>query len=301
MCTPSNGPSDAAPRHANLTSPREVRSVLAAHGLAPRRKLGQNYLVDRNILHAILDAAELRPDDHVLEVGPGLGALTEGLLERAGRVTAVELDEGLHGLLARRFADEPRLRLLCGDALDLDYGSLFASGVSKLVSNLPYCVGTRVVVEAALAAHPAPMMVVLVQREVARRFAAAEGSAERGALSVWLQQRYRVELLRAVRPGCFWPKPDVTSAVVRLLREEPFALDADEHRRLIDLTRRAFGQRRKQLAPLLSRGLAPEQGGLESVLSLFERCGVQPAARAGDLSLAQWCDLARGWPGKRND
>ncbi len=296
MCEPSNCPSEAGAPRVNLSSPRDVRALLEAHGLAPRKRLGQNFLIDRNILRAILEAAALRPDEHVLEVGPGVGVLTEGLLEGGARVTAVELDAGLHALLTQRFAAEPALRLLHGDALELDYAALFAGGISKLVSNLPYGVGTRVVIEAALATPAPERMVVLVQREVAQRFAAAEGSADRGALSIWLQQRYRIELLRAVKPTCFWPKPEVTSAVVRLLRHERHPLQPVEHQRLVALTRHAFGQRRKQLAPLLAQAMLPEQGGAAAVLPLLDACGVKPSARAGELSLTQWCRLAQAWP-----
>jgi len=284
----------------NLTSPREIRELLDRHGLRPNRALGQNFLVDRNILNAIADAAEISPLDQVLEVGPGLGALTEVLLERAKRVVAVELDAGLHRILQARWGKHPNLCLLHGDALDLDHAALSAQGITCLVSNLPYSVGTRVIVDAATQAEPVGRMVVLVQREVAERFCAQPGTPEIGAISVWLQQAYCVEVLRLVKPTCFLPKPDVMSAVVRMRRQEKHPLDAAERETLRELTRLGFQQRRKQLATVLrSAGVgkpscaAAKTAGPRAIAAVLEECGIAGAARPEELAVEQWCALAR--------
>lgn len=280
----------------NLASPREIRLLLEERGLQPSRTLGQNFLIDRNILDAIVAAAEVGPADHVLEVGPGLGVLTEALLARAARVTAVEKDAGLHAVLAERWGAEPRLTLIHGDALDLDHPALRRAGVTCLVSNLPYSVGTRVVVDAAVQPDPPDRMVVLVQREVAERFAALPGTPDMGTVSVWLQQAYAVDVVRLVKPTCFWPKPDVVSAVVRLRRHAAHPLDEGQRTTLRELSRIAFQHRRKQMASLFRDAPAPYRAAPEAARALLERCGADPAARAEALSVAQWCDLARLWP-----
>jgi len=279
----------------NLASPREIRELLAVHGLRPSRTLGQNFLIDRNILDAIVAAAEISAGDHVLEVGPGLGVLTEELLSRARHVTAVEMDSGLHAILAERWGEDPRLTLIHGDALELDYPALSGRGVTCLVSNLPYSVGTRVVVDAAIQPEPPDRMVVLVQREVAERFVAAPATADMGTVTVWLQQRYDVEIVRKVKPTCFWPKPEVVSAVVRMRRHERFPLSEPQRTLLRDLTRIAYQHRRKQMASLFRE--APESctADPETVKQRLRDCGAEPTARAEELSVPQWCSLAQRW------
>lgn len=279
----------------NLASPRDIRELLEARGLRPSRALGQNFLIDRNILDAIVEAAEVGSADHVLEVGPGLGVLTEALLARARHVTAVEKDAGLHAILAERWGAEPRLTLIHGDALDLDHAALLASGVTCMVSNLPYSVGTRVIVDAATQADPPDRMVVLVQREVAERFVAGPSTSDMGTVSVWLQQAYTAELVRLVKPTCFWPKPDVVSAVVRLRRHAAYPMTEPRRHLLRELTRIAFQHRRKQMATLFRDSPAPFGAAPDVVRARLVGCGVPATARAEELTVAQWCVLAREW------
>ena len=280
----------------NLTSPKELQSILAAHGIQPSRRLGQNFLIDRHVLEFIVEAARLQPGDRVLEVGPGAGVLTQELLARGCRVMAVEKDDGLHALLAERWAGEPLLDLHLGDALDLDYAAVFAPDVARLlVSNLPYSVGTRVVVEAAIQETPPDRIVVLVQKEVAERFVAKPGTADMGTAGVWLQQIYDVEIVRLVKPSCFWPAPDVTSAIVRMERHERLPLDAAERERLRALTRIAFQHRRKQMAPLYRGAPAGLAATPDEVRARLCALGLSEDARAEVLSVEQWCTLARSW------
>ncbi len=279
----------------NLCSPREIRILLESRG--PCRGLGQNFLADRNILAAILEAAQVTSRDHVLEVGPGLGVLTEGLLQQAGRVTAVEKDVGLHAFLAERWAAEPRLTLLRADVLDLDLAELFRNGVTCLVSNLPYAVGTRVVVDAALLDPPPERMTLLVQLEVAERFAAVPRTPARSALSVWLQQVYDVAVLRRIKPACFWPQPEVVSALVGLRRHARHPLAPLARRRLVAITRLAFQQRRKQMAALFRNAAGDCAADVEALRGALVSCGASPQARAEELGLSQWCALVRNWPG----
>lgn len=281
----------------NLTSPRDVRALLDAAGIRPSRRLGQNFLIDRNALEAIVEAAAPEPGERILEVGPGLGVLTEALLERGCRVLAVEKDPALHALLMERWRDEPRLELRLGDALELDYAALFApeGGIRRLISNLPYSVGTRIVVEAAIQAVPPERMVVLVQKEVADRFAARPGTADMGTAGLWLQQAYDVEIVRAVKPSCFLPAPDVTSSIVRMTRHRRFPLSEPVRARLRALSRIAFQHRRKQMATLYRSAPDALAADPEQVRARLAARGLPPGARAEELSVADWCALAEAW------
>ena len=276
----------------NLTSPKVIQDLLARAGLSPRHALGQNFLIDRNILDIIVNAAELTREDHVLEVGPGLGTLTQELLANAGKVTAVEMDSGLCDILRERWGDEPRFTLRHGDALDIDHAAMTSEGVTCLVSNLPYAVGTRVVVDAALQPNPPSRIVVLLQKEVAERFAAQPRTPAISPLSITLQQLYTVTLVKLVKPSCFWPPPEVTSAIVRLERHNHFPLTPPERQRLHDITRLAFSQRRKQMATLFRHAPAPYTATPERLRALLADCGASPTARAEELSLPQWLSLA---------
>ena len=187
----------------NLHSPREITAFLNANGIHPSKALGQNFLIDRNMLDCIIAAADILPGRKVLEIGTGLGVLTEALLAAGAEATTVEKDVRLHAYLRERFEGRPRCNLVFGDALALDYAALFAEGShTHLISNLPYSVGTRVVVEASAAPHPPQHMTLLLQKEVCERFCAKENSPDRGALSVWLQQRYDAAFLFLAASGC---------------------------------------------------------------------------------------------------
>ena len=277
----------------NLTAPSEIQAILAARGLRPNHAFGQNFLIDRHVLDFIVEAAALSPGDRVLEVGPGLGALTQELMERGARVLAVEKDEGLHAILADRWGADPRLELRLGDAMELDYSAVFAPDACRyLVSNLPYSVGTRIVVEAAIQPAPPERIVVLVQKEVAERFIARPRTADMGTVSVWLQQVYDVEIVRLVKPTCFWPPPEVTSAIVRMRRHHRLPLGEEERARLRALTRIAFQHRRKQMASLFRTAPDGLVATPETMRARLTALGLPPTARAEELSVEQWCRLA---------
>ena len=270
----------------NLTSPSQVKAWCIDHGFHPNKVLGQNFLVDRNALEAIVDAAALPPGARVLEIGPGLGVLTEEMLRRGFTVTAVEKDPVLAERLAEALGNPPGLSVRAGDALDLiKDGS--CDGFPALVSNLPYQAGTRILLElvqrigvdrtggaALVAAQDAPeTIVVLVQTEVAERLAAGPGSKTRGLAGVWVQLDYDVQLVRAVKASCFWPRPEIGSTVVRLTRHHRNdARTPDWRARFRSITKQAFEHRRKQLGAIF-KGM------------------VQSTARAEQLSNADWLAL----------
>ena len=270
----------------NLTSPSQVKAWCIANGFHPNKVLGQNFLVDRNALEAIVDAATLPAGTRVLEIGPGLGVLTEEMLRRGLLVTAVEKDLVLAERLAEALGNPPGLDVRAGDALDLiKDGS--CDGFPALVSNLPYQAGTRILLElvqrigvsrtggaALVAAQDAPeTIVVLVQTEVAERLAAGPGSKTRGLAGVWVQLDYDVQLVRAVKASCFWPRPEIGSTVVRLTRHHHNdARTPDWRARFRQITKQAFEHRRKQLGAIF-KGM------------------VQSTARAEQLSNADWLSL----------
>lgn len=277
-----------------LTSPTQVKNWCIENGFHPNKTLGQNFLVDLNILNIIVDAAGLGAGQRVLEIGPGLGVLTEALLNRGAVVTAVEKDRRLASRLQAALGDPAALRVLEADALELDLDDFLAAGFDSCVSNLPYSVGTRILLE--LAMHPAAprRFVVLVQSEVADRFRAGPGAAARGQSGVWLQLDYDVTLIREVKAACFWPRPEVGSAIIRLDRHA-CDLSKAERQWFIDLTRHAFMHRRKQLGAVLRS--APEQlrssdETLERVLGAAE---IDPHERPERLTNQQWQGLARAF------
>ena len=262
----------------NLTSPSQVKSWCIENGFHPNKVLGQNFLVDRNALDAIVDAGlEGVGGDQpsVLEIGPGLGVLTEELLRRGCRVTAIEKDPVLAGRLADALGRPAGLSVVEGDALVvIERGGVDLGGFDAMVSNLPYQAGTRILLDLVERRAPAAMT-ALVQSEVAERLAAAEGSKTRGLAGVLAQLDYDVRIVRRVPATCFWPRPQVGSSVVRLDRHERnAALTVDERRMLRSLAKRAFSQRRKQLGRVF-------------------KYMVQSTARAEELSNEDWVALAK--------
>ena len=266
----------------NLTSPSQVREWCLANCFRPNRTMGQNFLVDLNVLKAIVDAG-LAPcagkeSPAVLEIGPGLGVMTEELLARGCRVTAVEKDPALAARLAAALGNPSGLSVVEGDALDVIAGrGAFAAfdpaAFDCMVSNLPYQAGTRILLELVERRAPAAMT-ALMQTEVADRLAAKEGSRARGLAGVLAQLDYDVEVVRKVSASCFWPRPEVGSAVVRLVRHDRAAAMSPEERRMFRrIVKRGFEHRRKQLGGVF-RGL------LEST------------ARAEELSVEDWKGLA---------
>lgn len=262
--------------------PSEVRAWCEANGFHPNKTLGQNFLIDGNVSSAIAADASLGPSDSVLEIGPGLGALTDAILATGAKVTAVEKDEVLFKLLSSTRTSDPGLTLMCGDALEIvNDDFLAANGFTALVSNLPYSVGTRILLDVCRSRFAPASCTVMVQKEVADRFAAAPGSPARGQAGVWVQRRYDVKVTRIVPPTCFWPRPEVSSAVVRLTAHGRLALADGEARTFERITKLAFSHRRKQMASIFK---APEW---------IEGVGLDPRVRPEEITNEQWCELAR--------
>jgi 16S rRNA (adenine1518-N6/adenine1519-N6)-dimethyltransferase len=267
--------------HTMTTS--EVRAAADRLGLRPSKALGQNFLVDGNILRLILNEADVREDETVLEIGPGLGALTRLLTAHARRVIAIEKDARLAAYLREEL---PTLELIEADAVDWLRDPPLLAGLAdgfKVVSNLPYSVASPVI-EALVEGSSKPRkMVLTVQREVAERLAATPRHKDYGAMTLFTQVRYHVTVAHVISPRCFWPSPNVESAVVALDRRDPrVALKPDAPFR--DLVRSGFAHRRKMLRKLLT--------AFDGVESAFDSLDISTNARAEELSLDQWIRLA---------
>lgn len=278
----------------NLTSPSQVKSWCIENGFHPNKTLGQNFLVDRNTLEEIVDAAEIQSGDRVLEIGPGLGVLTEELLKRGAEVVAIEKDSRLSSRLTESLGHPPALRVLGEDALRTDWDALLQNHFAACVSNLPYSVGTRILLDLAFRPAAPDRFVLLVQTEVAERFAAREGEPSRGQAGVWLQLDYDVSSVLTVKPSCFWPKPEVESTVVRLDRHV-CSLSATERSFYFALSKLGFMHRRKQLGSLLRRAPGTLACSDEAVAAHLAAAGISPQTRPERLSVAEWCSLAKAW------
>ena len=260
-----------------------VRALLLRHGLAPRKSLGQNFLVDHAALLRIVAAADLSPDDTVVEVGPGPGLLTRELLARAGRVIAVEKDEGMARLLRAELGADVRLSVVEGDMLEVSPEALVPGAKPyKVVANLPYYVAAPILRRFLESAARPRVMVVLLQREVAENIAAPPG--DMGLLAVAMQYYAVPRLMGIIRAGSFYPAPKVDSAILRLdVREQP-AVDVPPEA-FFPVVKAALGARRKQIVNPLAAGLALQKG---AVFGALERAGIAAQRRAETLSLPEW-------------
>ncbi len=256
-----------------------------------RKSLGQNFLVDSRIVSRILAFAEVGPDDVVLEIGPGRGALTAQLARTAGRLVAVELDDGLVASLRDRFASAANVEIVHGDARELPFETLFAAGERyKLIANLPYYAASRIV-RRFLTTDPRPAsMVVMLQREVAKTMAATPGGM--GLLSVMVQLYGVPKIGFSVPPRAFRPTPKVTSAVVRIDVLDTPALELDSEERFFTLVTAGFSAPRKQLHNSLANGLGVPA---ESARAMLESAGIEARRRPGTLSVQEWGQLYRAW------
>ncbi len=257
-------------------------------GIRPKKRLGQHFLSDPHHLERIAAAADLSPQDVVLEVGPGTGTLTAVLLARAGLVVAVELDERLVAHLQERFAHESRLRLVQGDILALDPGELVAREAGpdvsyKVVANLPYYITSAVLRHLLEASRPPRLMVVTVQEEVARRMCASP--PEMSLLAVSVQFYGEPRIVHRIPRGAFFPVPEVDSAVVRVdVFPEP-RVRVPDRALFFRVVKAGFGQRRKQLRNALAAGLGiPRQ----TVGEILAQAGIDPRRRAETLTLEEW-------------
>lgn len=262
----------------------EIDATLREIRVSPVKSLGQNFLHDANLARWIVEKAALTSDDLVVEVGPGLGALTEHALDSGARVLAIEKDLRLAEFLRRRFAGR-RVEIVHADALDFDLRALFSEPRVKMLGNLPYYVASQLLLKFVKYPSPISLWLFMLQKEMARRISSSSGTSDYGALTLAIQLHYRVEYLRTVPSSVFVPKPDVDSAFVQITPRAHGELPPHDAEAVLKLVRQGFSQRRKQLRNLLRNEVPDWEKAAETV-------GFDSRARAEELSLEQWIALS---------
>ena len=278
-----------------LGNPTYTSAVLRSHGISARKKYGQNFLIDESVLEETVEAAGIGPGDCVLEIGPGIGTLTQYLAERAGKVCAVEIDRSLESVLADTLSGWKNVRIIWGDILKTDLAAICAEENGgrpmKAAANLPYYITTPILMELLANRSCILGITAMVQKEVADRMTAGPGSKDYGALSLAVQYYAKPECVRIVRPSSFLPQPGVDSAVMHLERYETPPVMCSDEKLLFDLIRASFNQRRKKL----TNGIVNYAGldfTKEQAEAAIEKCGFRPDVRGEMLSLADFAALA---------
>jgi 16S rRNA (adenine1518-N6/adenine1519-N6)-dimethyltransferase len=268
-----------------------ARSNSAPHHAPAKKSLGQNFLVDRRIVSRVITAAALTPDDIALEIGPGRGILTRPLAKRAASLTAIELDDRLAAALTDEFASQPHVRIVHADAREANIASIVPQDTPyKLIANLPYYAAQPIIRRFLEAAHKPALMVIMVQREVARNLTAKPG--DMSILSVATQLYGKPRIVASVPPRAFRPAPKVTSAIVRIDVYPQPALALDSIDAFFTLVRAGFSAPRKQVHNCLQQGMSIPRDEAETMLS---EAGIDPKRRPQTLSLADWGSLYAAW------
>ena len=276
---------------------REVTlHIFKAFGLRMSKKLGQNFLIDARIVQGIVDAAEIKPGDRVLEIGPGIGTLTQGLAEAGAEVTAVELDKKLPAVLKETLKAYDNVRIVPGDILKVNIPEIMGEAPFKVAANLPYYITTPILMTLLERRLPITHMVTMVQKEVAERMTAKPGSRIYGALSVAVQYYTEPEIVLDVPPRSFIPAPEVMSVVVSCrVRKEP-AVAVQDEKLFFRVVKAAFGQRRKTLMNALKGGGFSK----EAVRDALEQSGIDPTRRGETLTLEEFGRLADAFAAEEN-
>lgn len=262
----------------------ELREILEEVGVVPSKKLGQNFLVDQNTAEWIVDQLHLKPEDTVVEVGPGTGALTEHVVGKVARVILVEYDRRLAEYLTKRFADYPEVTVINQDAVKVDVRPFFAHKSVKLLGNLPYSAGGAILRNFLKGPSPFSRAVLMLQKEMIDRILAESRCKDYGVLTLRMQCEWQGEAVKVVPPSCFIPRPMIDSTVMTL-RPRQAALPVHDRRLFDELVRRGFAQRRKQLRKNLPSEI--------DWAATCESLGLLPTARAEELSLEEWVALTR--------
>ncbi|MCF0128836.1 MAG: 16S rRNA (adenine(1518)-N(6)/adenine(1519)-N(6))-dimethyltransferase RsmA [Pseudobutyrivibrio sp.] len=277
---------------AYLSNPTYTKAVLEAHGFSFKKQYGQNFLIDGNILDKIIEAAEITKDDFVLEIGPGIGTMTQRLCEEAREVVAVEIDKTLLPVLEDTLSAYKNVTVINQDILKVDINKLAKEKNGgkpiKVVANLPYYITTPIIMELFESHVPLYSITIMVQKEVADRMQEGPGSKEYGALSLAVQYYSNPSVVCVVPPSCFMPQPKVASSVINLKCHDKPPVECDE-KLLFTLIRASFNQRRKTLQNGLSNGTHFSK---EEILNAIEEAGFSPTIRGEALSLEDFAKLA---------
>lgn len=280
---------------ATLGIPQNTIAVLQKYNFNFQKKYGQNFLVDTHVLEKIMDAAQITKEDCVVEIGPGIGTMTQYLAERAGEVVAVEIDKNLIPILKETLSEYDNVTVINDDILKVDLNSIVEEKNQgkpvKIVANLPYYITTPIIMGLFENHVPLKSITIMVQKEVADRMQVGPGTKDYGALSLAVQYYAKPEIVAIVPPNCFIPRPNVGSAVIRLTRYEAPPVCVKDEKFMFSLIRASFNQRRKTLA----NSLANAQNlslSREKVTCALEGMGLSPTIRGEALTLEQFASLA---------
>ena len=278
-----------------LSDPKKTIEVIQKYQFAFQKRFGQNFLIDTHVLEKIVSAAGITKDDCVLEIGPGIGTMTQYLAESAGQVIAVEIDTNLLPILADTLKDYSNVKVINQDILKVDINELvkeYNNGRPiKVVANLPYYITTPIIMGLFESNVPIDNITVMVQKEVADRMQVGPGSKDYGALSLAVQYYASPYIVANVPPNCFIPRPNVGSAVIRLTRYQEPPVQVKDPKLMFKLIRASFNQRRKTLQNGLNN--SPEISfSKEEITKAIESLGVSPSVRGEALSLEQFAQLA---------
>ena len=278
-----------------LGNPKYTIEVLQKYGFVFQKRFGQNFLIDTHVLDRIISASEITKDDFVLEIGPGIGTMTQYLAEAAREVTAVEIDDALIPILKDTLKEWDNVTVLHGDILKTDICKIAEEKNQgrpiKVVANLPYYITTPIIMGLFESHVPVSSITVMVQKEVADRMQVGPGTKDYGALSLAVQYYAKPKIVANVPPNCFMPRPKVGSAVIRLERYEKPPVEVKDEKMMFRIIRASFNQRRKTLVNGLKNSseipFSKEQ--IEQALGM---CGLSPSVRGEALTLAQFAQLA---------
>ncbi len=280
---------------ANLGIAKNTIEIIQKYGFAFQKRFGQNFLVDTHVLERIIRAAGLTKEDMVLEIGPGIGTMTQYLAENAGRVVAVEIDSNLIPILKETLQAYDNVTVLNEDILKVDIRALaeeYNGGRPiKVVANLPYYITTPIIMGLFESQVPIDNITVMVQKEVAERMQAGPGTKDYGALSLAVQYYAEPYIVANVPPNCFIPRPNVGSAVIRLTRHQEMPVKVRDEKLMFSLIRASFNQRRKTLQNGLSNS-AELSFSKEEIAAAIQALGLSPTVRGEALTLEQFAGLA---------
>ena len=274
-----------------IASPEVVHYICKRFDIKMSKKLGQNFLIKRGIVDEIVKAADLRDGEPVLEIGPGIGTLTQGLAQSGANVTAIELDTRLLEVLDTTLAQYGNVKIVHGDVLKLDVPSIMNHEPFKVVANLPYYITTPIIMSLLESRLPIERLVVMVQKEVALRMVAKPGTKDYGALSVAVQYYTKPDIVLDVPPKSFLPAPAVTSSVIRcVLRDKP-PVDVIDERLFFRVVKAGFAQRRKTFANTMkTTGLSKDR-----IEELLVKANIDGQRRGETFTLQEFADVANAW------
>ena len=280
---------------ASLGNPQETIAVIQKYNFNFQKKFGQNFLIDTHVLDKIISAAEITKDDFVLEIGPGIGTMTQYLAENAKTVIAVEIDDNLIPILKDTLSEYDNVHVIHGDILKTDVQKIcdeYNNGKPiQVVANLPYYITTPIIMGLFESHVPLSSITIMVQKEVADRMQVGPGTKDYGALSLAVQYYAKPEIVANVPPNCFMPRPNVGSAVIRLTKYDKPAVDVKDEKILFSLIRASFNQRRKTLVnSIANAGIYGIKK--EDVLNALESMNLSPTIRGEALTLEQFGSLA---------